>query len=998
MSHSASGLNQNASNNANTNRNNNNNNYIKRIYSTSTTIKLLKALFENENYYFSSFSSRNHGELVKKVKENSQQQDSIRPVQLTGDPVLNEFVNNFYGIFSNFLSTNDIHKTTNDGMVKYEIHSIQSLNSTTIDNKAKSIWLPKSMIISEAHRIFSTILYSNNLNTIPVDLADYVLVYENIMISLENQSKELYQEILKISFRLNRVALPPFRLLIIHKSQLLILERKESKPLLTDKKSISILQLIMFHLITKNSNQLENETSSTISKDHRNEYWPIIEVKMGIIPSEQLIHPLKHDKLRQIIANIIQTNDLLGELKTNVDLCIKLLEKIFLSVNGDISYIKLITSSLSKLVEIYDYPLLIALPYDRLLLCQFCKTECSDGRLAQGIMANGKYYSLANNLYTPMSELKINCGSIIHLRFNWQDDTIVNGSISSHPNKITINESYEERSGYHCSVYCDNNTVHLMFPSNVIDSIISANNTTTLNNTRINYLWSYLKASNNWIDSSIKINQLIISDTDQLRMEDTHYTQTDRNNYSDQISTNDYSLATLINNPSTYSLLLVDKPECINCLSSLNDDNLECPYCTQVFCRICIESSYDDETRDRCCPKCHNLVELSAYQKSTIIRKFEEEGISAFKCLNCKLIPKSHRLCRDPKCSALFCYNCCKKATEFQASSTTQELNTTGTIKCLQCKTGDTYVSCAVLYYTARIIAYQTAQEVESTNPSFPNTVWKEEDYLAEKGMLEENHNRIISVIQFNGEHIQFDNNQESCPLLIINEPFEYTCPESLQLSYWNADNQINRWENDKNVQFYRYNKGSIAAAIPHFSIFTARNTRFRENIMLDKAFLDITYDYDFTTINDTGQTFLRGPEPYTRPCGWYRKSIRVFGKFENNTWLGEDKNAWPVAYHGTATTNALSILRTGLLAGGSNGVPIVNGLAHGRGIYLSPNPLFSSLEHYSKPLYVDGRRYQIMFQVRVKSDSIIKTSNIDVWKCNNSKDIRPYGILFKET
>jgi len=34
--------------------------------------------------------------------ENSQQQDSTGPIQLNGDPVLNEFVTNFYTSFSVF--------------------------------------------------------------------------------------------------------------------------------------------------------------------------------------------------------------------------------------------------------------------------------------------------------------------------------------------------------------------------------------------------------------------------------------------------------------------------------------------------------------------------------------------------------------------------------------------------------------------------------------------------------------------------------------------------------------------------------------------------------------------------------------------------------------------------------------------------------------------------------------------------------------------------------
>ncbi|CAF1034623.1 unnamed protein product [Rotaria sordida] len=205
------------------------------------------------------------------------------------------------------------------------------------------------MTINEAHRILSTILYHNNIDIIPVDLADYVLAYENIMISLENGNKELYEEILIVSFRLNRIALPPFRLLIVHKSQLLLLEHKESKTLLKE----------------KNENFDYTKAISTI-------------------------------------------------------------------INADKSYIKSLRSTMSKLVQIYDYQLLIALSYDRLLLSQFSTTKCFDGRYAQGILANGKYYSLTHNAYTPMSKLEINPGSIIQLKFTIQPDTVVHGRDRSH--------------------------------------------------------------------------------------------------------------------------------------------------------------------------------------------------------------------------------------------------------------------------------------------------------------------------------------------------------------------------------------------------------------------------------------------------------------------------------------------------------------------------------------------------------------------------------------
>ncbi|CAF1613131.1 unnamed protein product [Adineta ricciae] len=166
---------------------------------------------------------------------------------------------------------------------------------------------------------------------------------------------------------------------------------------------------------------------------------------------------------------------------------------------------------------------------------------------------------------------------------------------------------------------------------------------------------------------------------------------------------------------------------------------------------------------------------------------------------------------------------------------------------------------------------------------------------------------------------------------------------------------------------------------------------------MLDKALLNIVYDYDFTSENEINKIEYRGPERYFRPRGWYRIAIDVLRKYKDTTWLGIDKNAWPVAYHGTASDNARKILCNGLLAGGSQGIQQLNGEVHGKGIYLSPYSTYSGNERYARPLTMDGKRYQVIFQVRVESSEIIKTTNRLVWVCRNPSAIRPYGILYRE-
>lgn len=59
------------------------------------------------------------------------------------------------------------------------------------------------------------------------------------------------------------------------------------------------------------------------------------------------------------------------------------------------------------------------------------------------------------------------------------------------------------------------------------------------------------------------------------------------------------------------------------------------------------------------------------------------------------------------------------------------------------------------------------------------------------------------------------------------------------------------------------------------------------ESMFLDAKFLDPSYNYDFTHINDHGVSFSRGGDKYMRPCGWQRYALMVKDKFTSNVWLG---------------------------------------------------------------------------------------------------------------
>ncbi|KAF1382065.1 hypothetical protein PFLUV_G00160570 [Perca fluviatilis] len=180
--------------------------------------------------------------------------------------------------------------------------------------------------------------------------------------------------------------------------------------------------------------------------------------------------------------------------------------------------------------------------------------------------------------------------------------------------------------------------------------------------------------------------------------------------------------------------------------------------------------------------------------------------------------------------------------------------------------------------------------------------------------------------------------------------------------------------------------------------------------------FFDPQYDYDFTNIKDGSKTFLRGNEPYIRPCGWNRAALQVVRKYDGDTWLGTGKDAWPVSYHGHNMDGSLGIILT---HGGSPGdepcfleaaaASLVNAETRGRGAYSTPD--IKLAEKYCKQFKskVDGKTYKVVLQNRINPSKRVKCQREDVWlvyvpkECNDvqaraivQESIRPYGLLLQ--
>ncbi|CAF1690737.1 unnamed protein product, partial [Adineta ricciae] len=153
---------------------------------------------------------------------------------------------------------------------------------------------------------------------------------------------------------------------------------------------------------------------------------------------------------------------------------------------------------------------------------------------------------------------------------------------------------------------------------------------------------------------------------------------------------------------------------------------------------------------------------------SNTINKFAKIGINAFQCVKCGSIPEQHRICRDPKCATLICYPYCSNEID----------------KCPKCQINDIYHNTTVSYFIQKFLLYDRIKNREINdhsmivNDSIPRTMWIEEDWRPKFGNFKENFDRIISVIEFDGNHIEFADEIQSRTKLIINEQYEYLCYE----------------------------------------------------------------------------------------------------------------------------------------------------------------------------------------------------------------------------
>ena len=171
--------------------------------------------------------------------------------------------------------------------------------------------------------------------------------------------------------------------------------------------------------------------------------------------------------------------------------------------------------------------------------------------------------------------------------------------------------------------------------------------------------------------------------------------------------------------------------------------------------------------------------------------------------------------------------------------------------------------------------------------------------------------------------------------------------------------------------------------------------------IVLKSNLLDPAFSYDFTNEIDDGTQYMRGGKVYKRPYGWLRIALNVIGKYDDDDWLGpmgarkeSCSKEWPVSYHGTNKDGETGIAEEGYKLSKS-----VRS-RYGKGIYSSPS--IEVAENYAEKLLYGGKMYKVVFQNRVKNETLTIISpeecgdKDEYWVQKTEKYIRPYGLCFK--
>jgi hypothetical protein len=186
--------------------------------------------------------------------------------------------------------------------------------------------------------------------------------------------------------------------------------------------------------------------------------------------------------------------------------------------------------------------------------------------------------------------------------------------------------------------------------------------------------------------------------------------------------------------------------------------------------------------------------------------------------------------------------------------------------------------------------------------------------------------------------------------------------------------------------------------------------------LQLQPLDFDPRYNLDYAK-GDMPEKLERGGLPYYLPIGWYRHALKVDKKYKDGeVWLGSSnkKGEWPVAFHGTRSLAVKSIADKGLLTGNvvrdrmlKEAIEQKGEAVNRPGLYVATHCNGGSHPYYTEKFEVptpagEIEAFQVVFQCRVRPGSYtVHTAPVmigEAWRVVDPEDVRPYGILLKNT
>ena len=213
---------------------------------------------------------------------------------------------------------------------------------------------------------------------------------------------------------------------------------------------------------------------------------------------------------------------------------------------------------------------------------------------------------------------------------------------------------------------------------------------------------------------------------------------------------------------------------------------------------------------------------------------------------------------------------------------------------------------------------------------------------------------------------------------------------------------------NDSDIDELKEEYEDDEEVIKQLTILKEIHTFINDEINLDNSFLDSRGN----RISGWAEDEKRGGYKYYPPLGWIGFGVKIYDKYDNNSWASSNnnKNEWPVAYHGVGRNQSSDnvkniiklILKGGLKPGSGQALKNEDDMMHpgkkiGIGVYCQPDP--EIMENHAGTIDINGTNYLVALMLRVKPDRIrCSSKKKKEWILSGDfSEMRPYRILFKK-